>query len=284
MADGRNWPETMLINGVRRGSPYVQMVAGHMKCIPCDTWVQSPGHLLNSRHRQKAWYWLYGCDQPGYRTRPHRPKADWESREINDRYWKDHDSPPSDEQGTQDNGDQWARAAAQGLGGRGKGGRGKGAPCGSVGHATGAAGGADGRAAAGSDDGAARGSDGGSAAGAADGSARGADGGGAAAGGAADGAASDACDPMEMDLDAVSCTRTKHYLDAITQDMGLIKNALEGVTKGMEDLRSALAAMITSNTVLTTEVMELKTRVNQSINGQTAIERQLANLDTVVQG
>eukprot|EP00959_Pyramimonas_sp_CCMP1952_P053137 1111530-Pyramimonas_sp.AAC.2 len=288
MADESHWPETILINGVRRGSPYVRMVAGHMKCIPCDTWLQSPEHLLNKTHRQKCWWWCYGCNEPGYRQRPHCPNADWDSREINDRYWRSsHDSPPSDDLGPQDNGTQWARAAAQGSGGLGQGGRGKGkgknAPRGSVGRNNDAAGGADGPAAAGSDDAAPSGSDGGGAAGAADGAAREADGGGAAADGAEPAPESDAIDPVEMNLDTAS-GQTVHYIDAIKCDIELLKTSLDGVANGMEDLRRALGAMITSNTLLTAEVTELKSRVSRSIDGQSAIERQLVNLDTVVQG
>ena len=112
------WPETMIVDGKRVNSPYIFMESGHMKCRPCNMWIQSPGHLMsNPGHRSKAWYWCFGCDEPGYKTRPKCPNADWGSRQINERYWRD--SPVSDgpaqvqNQGAGGTARAWSKVAAK---------------------------------------------------------------------------------------------------------------------------------------------------------------------------
>eukprot|EP00959_Pyramimonas_sp_CCMP1952_P161881 3384704-Pyramimonas_sp.AAC.1 len=90
-----------------------------MKCAACKTWAQSPLHFESTRHRQQAWWYCYGRDQPGYKMKASCPQADWKSREINERYWKAHDSPSTSED-SQTVSNVWtasARGAASGAAG-----------------------------------------------------------------------------------------------------------------------------------------------------------------------
>ncbi|CAK0901261.1 unnamed protein product [Prorocentrum cordatum] len=60
-------PKTIIVDGRRVGSPYIQMVEGHYKCLPCNVWLQTPEHLKKLQHRNKAWHWCFGCNEAGRR-------------------------------------------------------------------------------------------------------------------------------------------------------------------------------------------------------------------------
>ena len=89
------WPETMIVDGQRVNSPYIVMRNGEFWCGACRVRLQAPQHLSKPQHNRKVWYWCFGCTDKGYTQAPHCAGADFESREVNDRYWRD--SPGSDE-------------------------------------------------------------------------------------------------------------------------------------------------------------------------------------------
>ena len=89
------WPETMIVDGQRVNSPYIVMRNGEFWCGACRVRLQAPQHLSKPQHNRKVWYWCFGCTDSGYTQAPHCAGADFESREVNARYWRD--SPSSDE-------------------------------------------------------------------------------------------------------------------------------------------------------------------------------------------
>ena len=93
------WPETICVsNGQRVPSPYIQSSPSgpsDFYCQPCKQPLSSANHLLKKQHLTKAWFWCYGCTDSGYQQRAKAPHVVWETRETNERYWRD--SPSSDE-------------------------------------------------------------------------------------------------------------------------------------------------------------------------------------------
>ena len=106
------------MNGVRQDSPYIWFTQGKFVCKPCDVILKNPDHLKKKTHLNKVWFWCYGCDEDGFRQRPKCPGADFDSRDINNKYWSDIPGSEGQDQGQQHGGGQaWATAAASATGG-----------------------------------------------------------------------------------------------------------------------------------------------------------------------
>ena len=89
------WPETLIVNGQRVNSPYIVKNNGEFWCAACKVRLMSPQHLAKRQHVNKVWNWCYGCTDGGWNQKPKCEGAVFDSREVNDRYWRD--SPGSDE-------------------------------------------------------------------------------------------------------------------------------------------------------------------------------------------
>ena len=84
----RTHPEfVMTTSGLRIPSPYLEKRDDHWWCLACDTLLANAEHLAKKTHRNKAWYWCFGCTDAGYEQRARAPSVDFDTREITPKFW-----------------------------------------------------------------------------------------------------------------------------------------------------------------------------------------------------
>ena len=84
----RTHPEfVMTTSGLRIPSPYLEKRDDHWRCLACDTLLANAEHLQKKTHRNKAWYWCFGCTDAGYEQRARAPSVDFDTREITPKFW-----------------------------------------------------------------------------------------------------------------------------------------------------------------------------------------------------
>ena len=84
----RTHPEfVMTTSGLRVPSPYLEKRDDQWWCLACDTLLANAEHLAKKTHRNKAWYWCFGCTDAGYEQRARAPSVDFDTREITPKFW-----------------------------------------------------------------------------------------------------------------------------------------------------------------------------------------------------
>ena len=109
----RTHPEFVMTRaGLRVPSPYIEQRGVGWWCLSCDCSLDNAAHLEKKTHRNKAWYWCFGCTDRGYEQRARAPFIDFDSREVTPKFWS---NSPTEMQVDGAPGAQWATAAQQAL-------------------------------------------------------------------------------------------------------------------------------------------------------------------------